>query len=296
MTHAPDDLPPPVSQLISHSGGTIQTTAWRGEDPPVVLITGLGVPAITWFEVPDAGMLEAVMTAPPWNGRPLVAPALAQCARVICYDRAGLGDSSPPTQGRGLDAFLAELDAVLTAQVAGPAVLVGHSMGGLIAHAYALRSPDQVVGLVLIDSAHPDQGARLAATLSAAQQQAEQDDLALMLADHPERPDLAAMLRQGRDALRPGALGQLPLAVLSRGVAVPFDRAAQGIPGLTRSQWQARTQVWAGLQAEYLRSSTQARQVSASHSGHYIQFDQPELVIEAVRQIWLAAGGTSPAA
>lgn len=261
----------------------------------MVLITGLGVPASTWSEVQAADLLEAVMETPPWNGRPLIAPALAQFARVISYDRAGLGDSSPPTQGRGLAAFLAELDAVLTAQVAGPAMLVGHSLGGLIAHAYALRSPDRVAGLVLIDSAHPDQGARLAATLSAAQQRAEQADLAHMLADHPERPDLGDMLRQGRDAVRPGALGQLPLVVLSRGVAVPFKRAAQSISGLTRSQWKARTQVWAELQAEYLRSSEQSRQVSASDSGHYIQFDQPELIIEAVRQVWLAAGGVSAA-
>jgi len=75
----------------------------------------------------------------------------------LAYDRAGLGHSEPgpkPRDGRAivadLAALLRELDEV------GPIVLVGHSMGGLMARLYALTHTDQVLGVVLVDAVTPD--------------------------------------------------------------------------------------------------------------------------------------------
>lgn len=50
-----------------------------------------------------------------------------------------------------------DLDALLSSDtVEGPFVLVGHSIGGLIVNMYAYQKPEQVAGLVLVDSSHPN--------------------------------------------------------------------------------------------------------------------------------------------
>lgn len=77
--------------------------------------------------------------------------------RSLAYDRAGLGHSDPgpgPRDGaqinRDLDALLLKLGE------AGPLLLAGHSMGGLMVRLFALTRPDRVVGLVLVDAVTPD--------------------------------------------------------------------------------------------------------------------------------------------
>lgn len=73
-------------------------------------------------------------------------------ARVVTYDRAGLGGSQvgpPATLGR----YLAELRAVIQATAwPGPVLLVGHSLGGLLVRMYARQHPGEVAGLVLVDA------------------------------------------------------------------------------------------------------------------------------------------------
>ena len=75
----------------------------------------------------------------------------------IAYDRAGLGLSDPgplPRDGRALNADLSSLLSVMGE--AGPFVLVGHSMGGLMVRLFALTHPEQVSGVVLVDAVVPD--------------------------------------------------------------------------------------------------------------------------------------------
>jgi pimeloyl-ACP methyl ester carboxylesterase len=75
----------------------------------------------------------------------------------IAYDRAGLGLSDPgplPRDGRALNADLSSLLGAMGE--AGPFVLVGHSMGGLMVRLFALTHPEQVSGVVLVDAVVPD--------------------------------------------------------------------------------------------------------------------------------------------
>ncbi|MET0273385.1 MAG: alpha/beta hydrolase [Phenylobacterium sp.] len=77
--------------------------------------------------------------------------------RSLAYDRAGLGHSDPGPRPRDGHAIVADLDALLRALgEAGPFVLVGHSMGGLMVRLFALTHPDKVVGVVLVDAMTPD--------------------------------------------------------------------------------------------------------------------------------------------
>lgn len=75
----------------------------------------------------------------------------------LAYDRAGLGHSEPGPRPRDGKAIVADLAALLREiDEAGPFVLVGHSMGGLMVRLYALTHTEQVLGVVLVDAVTPD--------------------------------------------------------------------------------------------------------------------------------------------
>jgi pimeloyl-ACP methyl ester carboxylesterase len=87
-----------------------------------------------------------------------VQPEVAKGTRVCAYDRAGSGWSDPGPKPRDGQRVAAELHTLLDkAGIAGPYVLVGHSLGGLYVRAYAGQYPAEVAGMVLVDSSHPDQ-------------------------------------------------------------------------------------------------------------------------------------------
>src|SRR5215212_9816561 len=86
---------------------------------------------------------------------------VAKTTRVCAYDRAGLGWSERGPEPRDARQISSELHALLEgAETEGPYVLVGHSYGGLYARMYAARYPNQVAGVALVDSSHPEQFTR----------------------------------------------------------------------------------------------------------------------------------------
>jgi pimeloyl-ACP methyl ester carboxylesterase len=89
-----------------------------------------------------------------------VQPEVAKGTRVCAYDRAGSGWSEAGPKPRDGQRVATELHTLLDkAGIAGPYVLVGHSLGGLYVRTYAHQYPDDVAGVVLVDSSHPDQWA-----------------------------------------------------------------------------------------------------------------------------------------
>jgi pimeloyl-ACP methyl ester carboxylesterase len=87
---------------------------------------------------------------------------VAESTRVCAYDRAGLGWSSQRgPEPRDARQISRELHTLLKgADIEAPYVLVGHSYGGLYVRMYANRYPEEVAGVVLIDSSHPEQFTR----------------------------------------------------------------------------------------------------------------------------------------
>jgi pimeloyl-ACP methyl ester carboxylesterase len=95
-----------------------------------------------------------------------IQPEVAQTTRVCAYDRAGMGWSTPGSSGHPRDGrqIAQELHALLqAADIPAPYVLVGWSYGGLYVRTYAGQYPEQVAGMVLLDSSHPDQWTTTAA-------------------------------------------------------------------------------------------------------------------------------------
>jgi pimeloyl-ACP methyl ester carboxylesterase len=93
-----------------------------------------------------------------YGGYIKVRPQVAKFTRVCWYDRAGEGWSDPPPAPPTSFSITNDLHELLQrAPVPGPYILVGHSIGGDFARIYAGRFPAEVAGLVLVDSANPDQ-------------------------------------------------------------------------------------------------------------------------------------------
>jgi pimeloyl-ACP methyl ester carboxylesterase len=228
-------------------------------------------------------------------GATAVLPGVAAFTRVCAYDRPGTAidadhrsRSDPAPMPRTASDAVADLHALIEgAGIPGPYVLVGHSLGGIIVRLYAATYPHEIAGVVLVDASHEEQYARFQAALTAEQWANLQQQGQAGLADDPERErmDFDASFAQLRAAAT-HPLPPLPLVVLTHGDATSplFSPEAQAaLPA--DFPWDALEAVWQELQDELAALVPGARHVIATKSGHYIQVEQPELVIEAIRQV-----------
>jgi pimeloyl-ACP methyl ester carboxylesterase len=209
---------------------------------------------------------------------------VAKTTRVCSYDRASVpgGASDPdPTSGlRPASSLVADLHALLaTASVPGPYVLVGHSIGGLIARLYASTYPDEVAGMVLVDATPEDNFARLEEIVGPDLWTAFTDQFEQAVTQGVLEPvdleDLAAQVKAARSAT---ALPQMPLVVLSH--TVPPD--AGPLPDWPVAEEE---QMWQELQDDLVGLVPDSRHIAAEGSGHYIQQERPDMVIAAIGEV-----------
>lgn len=267
--------------------------------------TGQGSPTV----ILEAGFADYSAT---WT---YVQPEVAKTTRVCSYDRAGYGWSDPSPHPRTASWRVEELHTLLVnADVQGPYVLVGHSLGGMLVRVYAHNYPDEVVGMVLVDSMHEEQYERLpgaknsisdivrqfrmlgvlsstgimALAPQAIPNQGLPDDVlpqykaiwattgffSAAVAEMSAMEESTAEVR----ALRITNFRIQTFTVLSAGIYYP-------IPSLSDTENQQFQAEWQTLQTELVALSSDSKQVIAEQSGHAVQFDQPDLVIDAVREM-----------
>jgi pimeloyl-ACP methyl ester carboxylesterase len=219
---------------------------------------------------------------------------LSGFTRVCSYDRpGGPGSRSDPAPiPRTARDFVADLHTLLhVAHVPGPYVLAGHSNSGLFSVLYASTHPRQVAGLVLIDAVHPAYHRRQLALLKpllppevweALRQEAISPPPRLV---DPEGIDIWTSERQTRVALRRAAPQPMPLIVLAHGRPEP---SPPGWPG------EEVERLWQQLQRELAQLVPGGRLVVATESGHNIQDDQPELVLDAIGDVVFAVRAGEP--
>ena len=132
---------PPPGKMIDVGDHRMHIDCVGQGSPTVVLDTALGAMSASWVRVQQE---------------------VSGTTRVCAYDRAGMGWSQSGPEPRDAKQVAGELHALLEgAGIDGPYVLVGHSFGGLYMQTYAARYPEEVAGVALIESSHPEQFSRL---------------------------------------------------------------------------------------------------------------------------------------
>jgi pimeloyl-ACP methyl ester carboxylesterase len=301
--HRDRQLFPQSGRSADVGGFSLNINCTGQGSPTVILDGGLGVPAIGWN---------------------LVQPDVAKFARVCSYDRAGYGWSAPGPFPRTSVEIAKELHELLErSDVPPPYVLVGHSFGGYNVRVFNGLYPGEILGMVLVDSSHEDQEARMPASFRAAVAKSDRQiqrmrpvmplliHLGIARAALNADPSLRSLppnfreeivylqLQQkfvdavvseltffeesARETRDSGNLGGKPLVVLTAG-------RIEEVPGVAPQDLAAFQETWVKeLQPSLARLSIRGRQVMVPQSDHMIPFEQPQVVVSAIREVWETA-------
>ena len=306
----------PTDQMVDVDGVQMRLDCRGSGSPTVVLEAGAQSHSIHWWRVQDE---------------------VAKFTRVCSYDRPGYGWSDPAPAMSSSQQVAGLLHALLeTAGEGPPYLMVGHSMGGVFVRAFAGEYPQEVVGMVLVDSSHEQQNRGIPAELeeiAAFQTELANKSLPILqgaatlgllrvsgylepnftflgMPDDQREPVLAqfyrsafygAMKREvalGEICLnQPGelkSLGDMPLIVLSAGqdAREMYEDLALLEPYLD-SPSQLTLEVVGSMvdsynenQDELAALSTRGQRIAVEDSGHNIHLDQPQVVVDAVREVF----------
>lgn len=278
----------PAGQLTNVGGYMLHIDCQGEGSPTIILEGGLGGTSLDWS---------------------LVQPELAGTTRVCSYDRAGLGwsEAHPTDAPRTSQQIVQELHTLLAnTGIPGPYVLVGLSAGGMHVQMFANQYPDEVLGMVLVDPTP----AQLMASFPADERKALLPDLdqfsliqrlepfgLLRILPLPGSEVLSKLPDETRNAIRAvnvktGAANALYWE------AAGFEPSIRQTASLAPLPAQLPlTVIWHGIPAEPLHleplaqssllkiteQSDKGKFIIAENSGHYITYDQPDIVIAEIR-------------
>ncbi len=275
---------PPPGKMIDVGSFKMHLNCIGEGSPTVVLDNGLYFGSFGWNSVPQE---------------------IAKFTRVCTFDRAGIGWSEASPHGRGIKYVNKELHDLLTnAGEQKPFILAGHSLGGFYVQNYANNYADEVAGVVLIDSSHAEQiirnpddppPIRLARIAKIA---VPIGIFRLMTRtspdDSPELKERRAWqnstkhlyatankilaIEENSRILRekPMQLNDKPLIVLTRSLKTQPDDIEEDLRAIEN---------WKGMQKDLASRSTNSKHIFAEEAGHVIQRDEPELIVNAIRQL-----------
>ncbi|HZD51128.1 MAG TPA: alpha/beta hydrolase [Silvibacterium sp.] len=267
---------PAPGRLISVGRHRLHIFSQGSSSGPVAVIEqGVGEPSKFWWPIQEK---------------------IAAFARICAYDRAGYLWSEPAGQSRSVGDRAEELHALLiNAHISGPYLLVGHSYGGLIIRQFALRYPQETAGLILVDT--PDEPALCEPEVqkfyarmrlfTKVIETASRFGLPRLLRHIPilreglsfvspreyaaAGDELASLRELDCSASIPGLLDDLPIVVITHG---------QPFPG----PFALLEKVWPASQQRLVMLSSQSTLITAEKSNHMIHLDQPEIVIDVIRE------------
>lgn len=294
---------PPPGRMVEAGGHDLHLFCQgAGDGPTIVIEQGAGSPSIFWWPV---------------------ARALSRFARVCTYDRPSYLWSPSLGKGRSITARVDDLHELLVNSGSpGPFVMVAHSYGGLLVGQLARRHPKLIAGIVFVDT--PDEVAiyggkyleqsrqlvgivgvmgfaarfgvlRLINPMFAELPAQFEDTDVATLKSLAARPSFFAAMVDDFDSMyranaeekkspTPDSLGAIPISVISHGIAFP-------------APYDALNEGWDEGQARLAALSSNSEIVIAEKSSHMIQFDQPDVVVDAIARVHMAArDGTSLAA
>jgi pimeloyl-ACP methyl ester carboxylesterase len=281
---------PPPGKLVDVGGYRLHIQCVGTGSPAVVLEAGLGGMSLDWN---------------------LVQNEMGQTTQVCAYDRAGMGWSDPGPQPRTPSQIARELHTLLAnAGIAGPYVLVGHSVGGKNVRMFARQHPKQVAGMVLVDarSEYADSPVAPATTQSLQQVTGSEWSLygalrrvglvRLIGASQWGPPTLSdqtrtelALLATGQHGLDATAAESLAMTADNAQLQVAPSLGDRPLIVLAADDSMKTVPRWPEAQHQQAAMSTNGRLTVVEASSHYIQLDHPAVVIDAVQQVVKQARG-----
>ncbi|WP_409290368.1 alpha/beta fold hydrolase [Peribacillus sp. SCS-37] len=197
-----------------------------------------------------------------WNA---VIGEISKLSSVFIYDRAGLGKSERSLSPRTSREMVKELKELLVkANIKPPYLLVGHSFGGVNMRIFATEYEHDVCGLVLVDSTPEDYRERFLPTMPQDFQQAYNNQF-IHEGNYDEFMESLDQLKETKRKLK------IPLVVLSAGKKAHYTAESQAL--------------WNQMQREILEISSNGVLVTAENSAHYIQIDEPDVLIHSIRKL-----------
>ncbi|HFK1765436.1 hydrolase [Bacillus wiedmannii] len=195
-----------------------------------------------------------------------IAEELTEYGTVLTYDRAGLGKSGKSSK-RGISSeMVKDLKCCLAQlQLKPPYIFVGHSFGGINARLFATIYPEDLLGIVLVDSTPENYKEAFLPIMSTEFQEAYYKQFIYESSYEEFTFSLSEVDRYCK------SMNDIPLVVLAAGKKAFYSPDAQ--------------MKWLQLQKDLLRLSSNNKFVIAEQSGHYIQKDEPYYVIDAIKWI-----------
>jgi pimeloyl-ACP methyl ester carboxylesterase len=254
------DLPAPTLSGAVDMGGYREGYACYGEGTPTVVV--------------EAGAGDRPIISKSWNA---VILKVQTVTRICIYDRAS-GNTTSQKVAENLHRLLTE------ASIPGPYLLVAHSLGGWHARVFTHLYPDEVAGLILVDTtstspdalityatAYPTYSPDESAALT--QQRLSEEQIFNEVAPSPDGLDMKTSNEQVRQA---GSFGDLPLVVISQNPGpedwLGEDPAIQKIgPAFVLK-----------IQSDMTQLSTNSTFVVAHTSNHFISVYEPGIIVEAI--------------
>ncbi|MFJ8238699.1 alpha/beta fold hydrolase [Bacillus tropicus] len=195
-----------------------------------------------------------------------IAEGLTEYGTVLTYDRAGLGKSGNSSKRRISSEMIKELRSCLEKlQLKPPYIFIGHSFGGINARLFTTFYPENMMGVVLVDSTPENYKEAFLPIMSPEFQEAYYKQFV------HESSYEEFMFSLGEADKHCQSMRNIPLIVLAAGKKAFYLQEAQ--------------MKWLQLQEELLRLSSNHKFVIAERSGHYIQKDEPHYIIDAIKWI-----------
>ena len=239
------------------------------------VIAGKGSPVVVF----EAGFTDDRTS---WDA---VFPMVAEFTTSVTYSRAGYSNSEPGPEPRSLEQINKELRALLNGlKLQPPYILVGHSLGGLFVRAYYNNYPDEVAGLVLVDSTHERQFNEWKALDPSwiPYPLTEEGKESIEQKEDASVSEAVTWLEVEREGVLPNTrpLDDLPVYILTADYPSPEDTSI--------ANSEAGRQVWRNLHAELFKDVHHGAHIVTKRSNHQIQKSEPSLVVWAVDQAVMA--------
>ena len=258
-------------RLVDIGGHRLHIWCTGTGTPPVILENGLGGSSTGWG---------------------FVQPEVAKFTQVCSYDRAGMGYSDTGQSPRTARRIADELATLANRSgISGPLILVGASSGGFSARVFASEYGDRVAGLVLVDASHEDQEHTIPRLAPFAPFLAYVGVFRLLDVSFGQDPDsLAPSVRQFARATRFRAAGYEAAAneilhIRESAAEVRDTRRELTIPVVVITGARGADETWRKLQRDQAALSRRGCQIIAEGSGHVVQHDRPDVVVQAIRAI-----------